>query len=1019
MNFNVSSWSIRNPTPVILLFILLTILGLYSFNAIHIQNFPDIETPTVLINTELSGATAEQLEHDVVRKIEDAVATLQGVQHIQSQISDGQANISVSFELDKNIQQAVDEVDAAVTQIRSDLPAYLNDPIVQRANMMGNTILSYTISSDKMNDEALSWFVEHQVSKALLAVKGVGGVKRIGGVHREIRVDIDPLKLMALKTTVNDISQQLKHVQQDASAGRASLGDAEQLIRTAATVKSADELAKMPIPLFDGRVVRLEQVANIDDDIAEPRSIVLLNGQAVVGFEIARAKSASETEVAKDVQAVLQKFQSQHPHIHLTKVLDFVEPVNENYQGSMMLLYEGAFLAIIVVFLFLRDWRATLISAITLPLSVIPTFLLIHWLGFSLNVVTLLSLSLVIGVLVDDAIVEIENIMRHLRMGKTPYQAAIDAANEIGLAVIATTFTLIAVFLPTAFMDGIAGQFFIQFGWTAAISVFFSLVVARMLAPMLAAYLFKVPKFKEKQPFWLSHYLKWIKICLKHRLLTMAAACTFLIGSLCLIPFLATGFMPPDDVSQTQITLTLPSGSHLEQTKAIAEQARLLLENNGYVTQVYTSIGETSAQSDPFSSSQFADVSQATLTINILPRQQRKGVTRQEIESQFRDALQPLAGVRIKVGMDDAESYVLVLAGEDSQQLNQYARQVEQDIRRIANIGTVTSTAAVVRPEIVVRPDFIRAADLGVTSAAIAETLRIATNGNYEQELAKLNLTERQIPVRVKLQAQARKNLHILENLPIPSATGFVALKNVATFSMGNSLSKIERYDRMRNINIQVELNGLALGDVEHAILSLPSLQHLPTGIVHTTTGDAEVMGELFQSFGLAMATGVLCIYMVLVLLFKGFIRPLVILIALVLSIPGALIALFITNSPLSMPSMIGLIMLMGISTKNSILLIDYILIAQHEQGLSRLEATIDACRKRARPIVMTTLAMGAGMLPIALGLGADPSFRSPMAIVVIGGLITSTILSLLVIPVVFTYLDEIEQKILVLFNKD
>ncbi|MCV2358946.1 efflux RND transporter permease subunit [Paucibacter sp. TC2R-5] len=1016
---NVSSASIRNPIPAILLFIMLTLGGLLGFRAMKIQNFPDIDLPTVTVTAALPGASPAQLESQVARKLENQFATLQDVKHIYTTVQDGVAIVTVEFRLEKGTQQAVDDVRDAVSRVRSDLPADMRDPVISKMELSGMPILTYTVASARMDEEALSWFVDNQVAKSILAVRGVGAVSRVGGASREVRVELDPAKLLALNASAADVSRQLRQIQQEASGGRADIGGAEQSVRTLATVQTAQELAAMDIALSDGRRIRLDQVALVSDTVAERRSSAQLNGKPVVGFEITRTRGAGEVEVAAGVKAAIAALRAAHPEIEFAEAYNFVDPVQENYDGSMVLLYEGALLAIIVVWFFLRDWRATLVAATALPLSVIPAFGLMYLLGFTVNTVTLLSLSLVVGILVDDAIVEIENIMRHLAMGKTPYQAAMEAADEIGMAVIATTFTLIAVFLPTAFMGGVPGKFFVQFGWTAAIAVFVSLVVARMLTPMMAAYILKPPKKDHTEPRWLTVYTGWAKWCLQHRLLTLAGALVFTVGSLALVPLLPTGFIPPDDLNQTQVTLTLPPGSTFKQTEALAEQARLIVAANPHVKLIYTAIGGGNAGGDPFAVSGAAEVRKATLTLNMTPRGERKGLSKQDLEKQLREALDVLPGARVKVGFGgSSEKYVLVLAGEDGHALGEHAQLVERELRSIPGIGAVTSTSSLVRPELIVRPDFARAADLGVSAAAIADTLRIATAGDYDQGLAKLNLAQRQVPIVVKLRADARADLALLGSLPVPGSRGPTALSNVATLEIASGPAQIDRYDRLRNINFEIELNGQPLGLVEKTALGLPSLKNLPPGIIQTTVGDAEAMGELFASFGLAMLTGVLCIYIVLVLLFKDFIQPVTILAALVLSIPGAFLALFITGTALSMPSMIGLIMLMGIATKNSILLVDYVVIARRDHGLPRFDAILDACHKRARPIVMTTIAMGAGMLPIALGWGVDPSFRAPMAIVVIGGLITSTFLSLLVIPVVFSYVDDGIQRVARLFRR-
>jgi multidrug efflux pump subunit AcrB len=869
-----------------------------------------------------------------------------------------------------------------------------------------------------MDEEALSWFIDNDITRKLLAVRGVGAVNRVGGVSREIRVSIDPIKLQALGLTTVEVSRQLRQVQQEASGGRASLGSGEQPLRTLATVKTAEEIARIELALASGRHIRLDQIAQISDTFAERRASALLDGKSVVAFEVVRSRGESEVAVGAAVRVALDQLRQQRPDITLNLAFDFVTPVEEEYEGSLKLLYEGGILAVIVVLIFLRDWRATLVSAVALPLSVIPAFIGMAYLGFSINVVTLLALSLVIGVLVDDAIVEVENIVRHLRMGKTPYQASMEAADEIGLAVIATTFTLVAVFLPTAFMSGVPGKFFKQFGWTASLAVFASLVVARVLTPMMAAYLLKPLEGAHREPFWMRPYQACAAWCLRHRFITMALSGAFFVGSIALIPLLPTGFIPPDDNSQTQVYVELPPGSVLCQTLASAEDVRQRVAAVKHVRSIYTSVGGGSAGGDPFAPAGASEARKATLTIQLDPRGERP--RKQAIENAIRSAIEPVPGIRTKVGLGGSgEKYVLVLTGQDPLALQQAAQSVERDLRTIPGLGSIASTASLIRPELAIRPNLARAADLGVTPAAIAETLRVATLGDYDTVLAKLNLSQRQVPIVVRLDDAARKDLSVLERLAVPGSRGPVMLGQVATLEITGGPAVIDRYDRQRNINFEIELSGQPLGDVTKAAMALPSIQTLPVGVKVVEIGDAEVMGELFASFGLAMMIGILCIYLVLVLLFKGFLHPFTILAALPLSLGGAFVGLLLGQKSFSMPSLIGLIMLMGIATKNSILLVEYAIEARRGNdgqdgrpvvaGMSRFDALMDACHKRARPIVMTTIAMGAGMMPIAFGWGsADASFRSPMAIAVIGGLITSTLLSLLVVPVVYAFLDDI-----------
>ena len=1006
---NVSAWSIKNPIPAVMLFVLLTLAGIMSFNAMKVQQFPDLELPTVTVSASLPGAAPAQLETEVARKLENAIAPLQGLKNIYTSVRDGSVSVTAEFRLEKPTQEAVDDVRSAVQSVRSDLPSDVRDPIVSKMNLSGAPILAFTIRSNNMDDEALSWFVDNTVSRALLGVRGVGSVARVGGVTREVQVALDPLKLQALGATAADISRQLKQVQTESAGGRADLGGSEQPMRTLATVATVEELSQLELSLSSGKRVRLDEVATVKDTVAEQRSMALLNGKPVVGFEITRSKGASEVEVGAAVQKALADLKVQHPDLELTQAFDFVTPVQEEFDASMTMLYEGAVLAVIVVWFFLRNWRATLVSAVALPLSAIPAFIGMNYMGFTTNIVTLLALSLVIGILVDDAIVEVENIERHLRMGKTPYQAAMEAADEIGLAVIATTFALIAVFLPTAFMSGVVGKFFKQFGWTAVFAVFASLVVARVLTPMMAAYIMKPSTHVHEEPVWMPLYLRMTRWTLGHRWITMFAAVGFFVGSLFLVPLIPSGFIPPDDNSQTQVYVELPPGSTLEQTHAAAEHARSLIGKVEHVKNVYTTIGGGAVGSDPFQGGATAEVRKATLTVLLDERGARP--VKQIIESQMRSALAELPGARFKVGLGGSgEKYQLALKGEDPVALAQAAAAVERDLRKIPGLGNISSSASLTRAEIAIRPDFAKAADMGVTSSAIAETLRIATVGDYESALSKLNLSQRQVPIVVKLDTDARQDLELLGRLMVPGVKGPVMLSQVAALEMSGGPAVISRLNRVRNVNFEVELSGVPLGEVTEAVAKLPSIVNMPAGVQQLEVGDAEVQAEMVAGFGMAMLTGVLCIYIVLVLLFKDFLHPISILPAVILSFGGAFIGLLVTGKMLSMPSFIGLVMLIGVSTKNSILLVEYAIMARRDLGMTRVEALIDACHKRARPIIMTTIAMVAGMLPLVIGLGsADNSFRAPMAAAVIGGLITSTILSLLVTPSFFTIVDDIE----------
>lgn len=1005
MNF--SALSIRHPVPAILLFVVLSVLGLVGFKNLGIQQLPDIEFPIVMVNAALEGASPSQLETEVARKLEDQIATISGIRHINTTVTDGVVAINIEFELEKNSEEAQSQVRNAVDSIKGKLPPAMLSPTVAKLTTSGGAMLTYTVQSNRMSESALSWFVDNEVAKALRGVPGVGDFKRVGGVDREILVELDPAKLNGLGVGPATISAQLTAIQKDLSGGEGRVANQNQSLRTLGAVETAAEIAALPITLGDDRHVRLDQIAQVRDTHAERSSYAMLDGKPVIAFQITRTKGAGEIAVAEAVKVGIAKLQDRYPQVTFKEAYNTVRPIRSSYEGSMHLLFEGAVLAVLVVFWFLRDWRATLVSATALPLSIIPTFGAMYLMGFTLNMLTLLSLALVIGILVDDAIVEVENIVRHLRMGKSSIQAATDAADEIGLAVVATTLTLVAVFLPTAFMGGIAGRFFRQFGLTAAVAVLASLLVARLLTPMMAAYLLKGEHPEEKDSWLMQRYLGWARWCQEHRKTTLAAALGFFAASLALIPLLPTGFVPAADQSQTQVNLELPPGSRLDDTKRITDQAISLLSQVKDVKEVFSAVGTaTSSGSAGVTSS--SDVRTANLVLNLTPRTERS-YKQVEIEKEIRQALEPLPGVRVKVGgSNSGESLQILLASDNPTALNAASQAVERGLRTLDGIGAVTSSASLQRPEIQIKPNYARAADVGVTSTALANAVRVATYGDYSTALGKLNLPQRQVDVRVRLASRVRQDIDAIGQIRVEGSNGLVALTNLADIRVGSGPSQIVRRDRSRQSTITVELAGRTLGEVMAEANQLPSLRSLPSGVTQVAAGEAERMAELFGSFGGAMLAGVLCIYVVLVLLFHDFLQPATILAALPLSVGGAFAALLITGNSFSLASIIGLLMLMGIVTKNSILLVEYAVMARREHGMSRFDALMDACHKRARPILMTTIAMAAGMMPIALGWGVDdPSFRGPMAIAVIGGLMTSTLLSLLIIPVVFTYVDD------------
>ena len=1010
MSLNVSAYSIRNPLVAILLFVLLTLGGIYGFMQMKVQQFPDIDLPAVVVTVTLPGAAPSQLENDIAKKIENKLTSIEGVKHIRTTLQTGAATMVTEFVLEKDIQEAVDDVRSAVGEVRGDLPAAANDPIITKVSTAGFPVVTYSVASDNMNVEDLSWFVDDTVTKRLSDIPGVSTVSRIGGLQREITVAADPIALSGLKYPIAQLSEQITGIQQDSSGGEAEVGKTTQTIRVLGAVERASDLNNLQVAVPTGGTQALGRMAQITDGAADPSSIAKLDGQTVVAFNITRSRGASEVEVMELVDAELAKLSADVGNIDIEKVYDRATPIAEDYQASLRMLIEGGLLAVVVVFLFLRNIRATFVAAVALPLSVIPTFLGMYLFGFSLNIISLLALSLVIGVLVDDAIVEVENIIRHLRMGKTPYEAAMEAADEIGLAVVATTFTLIAVFLPTAFMGGIVGQFFRQFGWTAALSIFASLMVARLITPMMAAYILRPEKkHVEKQSALMDWYLKVVSWTLHHRWITMGATLILFVASLALVKLLPTSFIPDNDIDQTRVEIELTPDVALEDTERVAAMASERILAMPEVSHIFTSVGEAQAAMEASSGGKAENI--AGLDIVLAPRAER--ASKQEIERQISSMLSEVPGARFTVGLSSGgeTGYNFSLTSTDPQLLEQTAQQIMTEIRALPSAGAVTSDRSLPRQELTVTPDRLAMADKGVTTQDIATTLRVATVGDYEQRLSKLNLDTRQIPIVVRLPDVAKQNVSQLEGLYVPSALPpgqGVRVGEVASLNFGTGPAQISRLDRERAISITVQPANGELGDLVQAVKAIPSMQQLPASITIIDQGQAENMAELFSGFVIAMSVGVVCILGVLILLFGRILQPFTILMALPLSIGGAFVGLVITKSSLSMPSMIGFIMLMGIATKNSILLVDYALIAQR-RGLARFDAIIDACHKRARPIIMTTIAMGAGMMPLVFGWGdADPTFRRPMAAAVLGGLVTSTLLSLVVIPVVYTLMDDL-----------
>lgn len=1012
MNF--SAYSIKNPLVAILLFSLLTLLGIFGFARMKVQQYPDIDFPGVVTTITLPGATPDQLESDIAIKVENKIANIDGVKNVRTTLNTGAVTVFTEFVLEKKVDEAVDDVRSAVSEIQGSLPAAANPPIVSKVSTAGFPVVSYTVQADNMSASELSWFVDDVIAKQLSGVSGVGSISRIGGVERQIVIAPKPDILSNLAMPISQLSQQIYAKWQDSAGGEANIATQTQSIRVLGMGNRLEDLAAMQISTPQGNVVRLGSVADIQDTHKEISSLARSQGKSVVVFSITRAKGAGEVAVVAEVDKKIAELQSQMNGVSINKIVDYAKPIEETYQSTMRMLIEGCILAVLVVFVFLRDWRATVVVATALPLSIIPTFFVMHLLGYSLNMISLLALTLVIGVLVDDAIVEIENIVRHLNMGKSPMAAAMEAADEIGLAVIATTFTLIAVFLPTAFMQGIVGQFFRQFGWTAVIAIFLSLLVARLVTPMMAAYVLRPNKKPQHTaPSRLMRlYVGVVKWTLHHRLLTMGAALVFFIGSLLLTRFLPTAFIPPDEMNQTQVAISLTPDATLDDTLRVAQMAVDKVKAVEGVREVLMIVGEGQTAGNP-DAMHGGSVNVASLEVALNERGTRPSKT--AIEAQIAQALKPLPAARFNVGFEGGgqeSGYSFFVMSSDGALLERTIPALMNEIRQLPNVANVINNQALPKPELSVIPDKLAMADKGVSTAELANTLRVATMGDYSQALPKLNLDTRQLPIVIRLADENKRTLEDLYRLYVPSSKGqAVQVKEIASLQFGTGESSVSRLNRERAIKLTVLPSTGGVGELMAQVKALPAFNNLPAGVSIMDTGQADNMAELFVGFLMAMGVGIFCIFGVLILLFHRILQPFTILMALPLSVGGAFVGLILSNSSLSMPALIGFVLLMGIATKNSILLVDYAIIAQDTHKMPRFEAIIDACTKRAQPIIMTTIAMGAGMLPLIIGFGnVDSTFSRPMASAVLGGLITSTFLSLVVIPVVYTLMDDVSR---------
>jgi HAE1 family hydrophobic/amphiphilic exporter-1 len=998
VTIRVSAWAIRTPTPVVLLIVALTLAGIISYINLPVKQFPNVEFPIVSVSVTQSGAAPAEVETQITRPIEDALAGIAGLRHVSSTVSLGASNTTAEFELGTDMQKATDDVRTAVERARVLLPTGIDPPSTRRVDISGLPIVTYAVSAAHMSATELAWFIDDKVARALQAQSGVSQVARVGGLTREINVTLRPDRLAAFGVTAAQVNTALTATNLNDTGGRADLGGSEQTVRVLGEASDVAAIAAATIPIANGSYIRLSDIATIDDGAGEQRAFARLDGTPVVAFQVSKTKEASDVSTEDRVLRAVTELQKANPGVTFVKVVSTVDNTRRSFSATMHVLWEGMVLAALVVYLFLRSWRATVIAALAMPLSLIPTFAVMVIFGFSLNSITLLGLTLVIGILVDDAIVEIENIEKRIEGGATPYRAALVGADAIGLAVIATTATIVAVFAPVSFMGGQAGQFFREFGLTVSVAVIFSLVIARFLTPVLAAYFLKSRTPQPHRPLP-NYYAKALDWNLAYPWRALAVGTVLLVGSLALATTVPTGFNPVPDNGISYLSIEGPQGASLAQMERAVDDVTRMIRKQPDVERVFAQVGAEGS------------LSSGHMTVIL---KQHRSMTTDAFQRSLAGILRQVPDVRIATegGGFGSAGVEVVLTGDDSKVLEQAQLELVRQMRTLPQLLEPRPAPPPAAPELVIRPRIDEAARLQVSARTISQAMRVATVGDIDANVAKFSSQERRIPIRVRLSEADRQNLDTIATLRLPTLNGkTTTLGSVATMSLGEGPGQIIRYDRTRRVSVKADLNDVTLGQALKEINKLPVMQHLPAGVHLATTGDTEAMADLFGSIAIAMFAGIGLIYGVLVLLFHSFFKPVTIISALPLTLIGAFLALKIAGLAITLPVLIGLLMLLGLAAKNSILLVEFAIEAENA-GQSQRDAILNACRERARPIVMTSVAMAAGMLPTAIGIGEGASFRQPMAVAVIGGLVSSTVLALLLVPVVYELIERIEWRL-------
>ena len=995
-NFNLSAWAIRQPLPSLALFLLLMLLGTVAWLRMPVQNLPAVSIPIVRVSVALDGATAADLEAQVAKPLEGALSQMLGIKRVTTTLSTGLAVFDTEFRLEVPFDRAASLTRDAVSQVRANLPGAIQEPVIERIDASGVTLMTWSVAGGGRSEAELSRFVDDHVRREIQALPGVASVRREGGLNREVRVELTPHTVLLRGLGVETVDAAVRAALAEPPSGLQAGPTQERVIRmTWGGTPDLSALKALRVALPDGSSPRLDELATVSLGAAEATQVARLDGQTVVGFSLERARSASELDVAASVEAAVARLREVYPWASFTLITENVSATRDSYRGAIAALIEGALLAVLVVGIFLRDWRATAVCGVAIPLSIVPTVAFMHVLGFSFNAVSLLGITLVSGLLVDDAIVEIENIVRYQRRGLSPYRASLLASGHIGLAVVATTLVIVAVFLPVSAMPGIIGRYFVEFGLTISIAVLMSLLVARLITPLLTAYLLADPRPQPTRAGILHRWFGRVLVrSVRRPVLTTAGGFLALVFGVWCLGQLPTGFLSEDDRGLSTMQIRLPPGTPLAEADRRIAALTTEIRRQPEVRSVFAR----------------ASVPTSDLLITLVPRAERDFDVRA-----FQHRMQPLLDAIPDqqsrfLSSSGARDVSFTLRSNDPAALRVARERVLESLGQMPQLSGVGASEEL-QPQLIVYPHAEDAAALGLSAEALAAALRLTTQGDQVPELAQVTIADERLPVRVVADPALRREPALLAALPVARAGTSVPLGAAAELRLGDGPISLTRIDRQRILRIEGDLRpgetlGTALAAVDAAMVGA-----LPPGVQLAAEGDAELLEELFTGFALAMVFGLLCVYLILALLYNDLLQPLTVLISLPLALVGAAGALWLTGNPLNLASLIGVLTLSGIVAKNAILVVDEAGQGQ-AAGAGPATAVLHAARTRARPIIMTSLAMIAGMVPIVIGFAPDSSFRQPMAWAVIGGLVSSTFLSLVFVPALYLLISRLHSRL-------